>query len=50
MARLSKEMTTIVIYESNKPDWVRFLQSEEMRCPKLSETGKYPIRVDILGV
>lgn len=45
MARLSKEMTTIVI-ERKTVHWVRFLQVRD-EMPKALETGKYPIRVDI---
>lgn len=46
MARLSKEMTTIVIESEKQPDWVRFLQVRDEMLKAL-ETGKYPIRVDI---
>lgn len=46
MARISKEMTSIIIDGEIDPAKAQFLQIRQ-EMPKALETGKYPIRVDI---
>ncbi|MDO5017554.1 MAG: DUF695 domain-containing protein [Porphyromonas sp.] len=46
MARISKEMTSLMVEGESDTGRVRFLQIRD-EMPKALESGKYPIRVDI---